>query len=413
MPLGALPGRSFGLPAVIALSVALTLSGCGSANFADVGASVGSAFSSPAKGTPLPVTMFIASTRRDDQRIADTVVDGGVHHSIEIVTLPPGHRPGVIETPAFGKRAPSQHFFVGSQRALSPSRFTDEIATHLSGRIGVNRDVLVYVHGFNTSLDEARFRLAQIVADARFGGVPVLFTWPSQANLFSYESDKEGATASRDALEQLLQDISNIPDLGRVHILAHSMGSWLAMEAMRENAIAGRPDLGGRLGDIMLAAPDIDLAVFRQQLARLGSSAHVSIFTSHDDKALSISSRIAGDRPRLGALNPSDPRERAVLESLGVRVYDVSRFSTDFIGHGAYADSAPVIQTIGAQLAEPRKEDMKPGAGADPAAVAAAPVPASTPAETPAATSAATAVTAMSGTAVVSSPLPDAPPVQH
>jgi alpha-beta hydrolase superfamily lysophospholipase len=57
-----------------------------------------------------------------------------------------------------------------------------------------------------------------------------------------------------------------------VHILAHSMGAWLAIEALRENAISGSPDLNGKLGDVMLAAPDIDLNVFRQQLARLDPS---------------------------------------------------------------------------------------------------------------------------------------------
>jgi len=189
--------------------------------------------------------------------------------------------------------------------------------------------------------------------------VPVLFTWPAESNLFSYVSAKERATASRDALEQLIWNLAQEPGVGRVHVLAHSMGTWLAMEALRENAIAGHPDLAGKLGDIMLAAPDIDLAVFREQMARLGEAAHVSIFISAGDRALSLSSRIAGDRPRVGALDPHNPRDRAELQKLGVKVYDLSAFSDGLIGHDAYADMPQVIRTIGAHLAEPRKEDAK------------------------------------------------------
>ena len=359
MRVGFSPRRSTArLLPLLTLLAALGLAGCGSTGFTDMASSMGTdMFSRQPKLAPLPVSIFVASTRRDDVRLGDVIADGGVHHSMITVSVPPNHQPGIIETPTFGKPSPSRHFALTGARALSTERFAEDIATHLSGRVGSNRDVLIYVHGFNTSLEEARFRLAQIVADGRFGGVPVLFTWPSQSNLLSYVSAKERATASRDPLGQLLRDVAATPGIGRVHILAHSMGGWLTMEALRENAIAGQGTLGGKLGEVMLAAPDIDLAVFRQQVARVGGGANISIFSSRDDKALSLSSRIAGDRTRLGAVNPQDPKDRAALEGLGVKVYDISSFSSGFIGHGAYADSADVIRRIGAQLAEPRKED--------------------------------------------------------
>ena len=154
-----------------------------------------------------------------------------------------------------------------------------------------------------------------------------------------------------------MRELAATPGVGRVHVLAHSMGSWLTMEALRENAIGGHADLDGKLGDVMLAAPDIDLALFKQQMSRLGSSIRVSVFVSRADRALSLSSRIAGDRQRVGSMDPSNARDGAELQKLGVRVYDLSSFSDGFIGHGAYADAPDVIRSIGAQLAEPRKED--------------------------------------------------------
>ena len=255
---------------------------------------------------------------------SDAAVANGARFSLQMIGVPPGHAPGKVERPAFGSEDPQKHFIARSRRGLDETAFFAELASHISGRIGSNRDVLLYVHGFNTSYDEARFRLAQIADDGRFGGVAVLYTWPAAGSLFDYGVAKESATIARDALSKLIHRLSELPDVGRVHILAHSMGAWLAMEALRENAISGSPDLNGKLGDVMLAAPDIDLKVFRQQLARLDPS-HVFVLVASNDRALSLSRTLAGDRQRLGALDPNNPSDRAALDELGVKAYDLSR----------------------------------------------------------------------------------------
>jgi esterase/lipase superfamily enzyme len=134
------------------------------------------------------------------------------------------------------------------------------------------------------------------------------------------------------------------------------MGAWLTMESLRGVAISGHPDLDGRLGEVMLANPDIDLNVFRQQLARVDPH-RVSIFVASNDRALSLSSRIAGARPRLGAMDPEKPEDKAELDRLGVAVHDISSFSTDFVGHGAFAEAPDVVRRIGAHLTAPRAGD--------------------------------------------------------
>jgi esterase/lipase superfamily enzyme len=268
----------------------------------------------------------------------------------------------------------------------------------VSGRIGVNRDILVFVHGFNTTFADARWRAGQIAADSRFGGVPILFTWPTRGELLGYASDKDSATASRDALAELLQDIAKTPGVGRVHVLAHSMGCWVTMEALREIAIGGDHDLGGHLGEIMLAAPDIDMDVFGKQMARV-QPAKVTVFATANDRALSLSSFIADTRPRVGAIDPSKPEDRQALEQLGAKVYDLSSFSDGFVGHAVYADAPDVIHAIGAQLTAPRAQDVDKvsvidARGDDPPSPApAAAVPAPTPAAS-ATTASASSVTA-------------------
>jgi esterase/lipase superfamily enzyme len=313
-------------------------------------------FASAPAQQPSSVAIFVASVRNGENGAANEMSPNGTHYSLQMISIPPDHKVGQVEQPSFGKPNPLQHFVVASRRDMDEQSFRNAIATHISGRIGSNRDVLLYVHGFNTSYNEARFRLAQIVQDGRFGGVPVLFTWPSSDNLLGYEAARETAAASRDGLATVLRDLSQLPDIGRIHILAHSLGTWLTMEALRERSIAGSPDLNGKLGLVMLAAPDIDLSVFREQLRHVDPK-HISVLVSSKDRALSLSSWLAGDGPRLGALNPHKPSDRAELRRLGVKVYDLSPDSNGFVGHGMYADVPAVVRSIGMQIGKARVQD--------------------------------------------------------
>ena len=377
----------------------LSLSGCET--------DLAGAFGGPAVAAPTarPVQVFVASTRKGEHGAASqTLSADGVHYALDILSIPPGHHAGSIEQPMFGAANARDHIVLAHERILEPDEFRSELASHVSGRIGVNRDVLVFVHGFNTPFDEARDRTAQIVADSRFGGVAVLFTWPTKHELFGYVSDKDNATASRDALQSLLQEISATPGVGKVHVLAHSMGGWLAMEALRQAAIAGERDLSGHLGEVMLASPDIDMDVFAGQMARL-RPANVTVFATANDRALSLSSALAQSRQRVGAINPSKPEDRERLEALGAKVYDLTSFSDGFIDHGAYADAPDVLHAIGAQMATPRPQEantmstidasgyIDPSAPATPVVV---PTPAATPGQ---------------AAAVVATPLPAGTPV--
>ena len=341
---------------LVGLALPVLLAGCLPVGAPDISGTVGNMFGSPPPDAPNSVAVFVASVRNGDTGAANEMSHDGTHYSLQMISIPPHHKIGEIEQPTFGAADPSQHFLAASARELDEASFRNELATHISGRIGSNRDVLLYVHGFNTSYDEARFRLAQIVQDGRFGGVPVLFSWPSSDNLLGYEAARESATASRDGLAIVLRDLSELPDVGRIHILAHSLGTWLTMEALRERAIAGNPDLKGKLGNVMLAAPDIDLSVFRAQIRNLDAS-HISVLISSKDRALSLSSWLAGDRPRLGALNPHRASDRTALDRLGVKVYDLSPQSTGLVGHGMYADAPEVVRAIGLQIGQARVQD--------------------------------------------------------
>jgi esterase/lipase superfamily enzyme len=146
---------------------------------------------------------------------------------------------------------------------------------------------------------------------------------------------------SRDALEDLLTAIAKTPSGGRIHIVAHSMGTLLTLETLRMLRASGGESAMDRIGAVVLAAPDIDIDLFARGLERLGPDAKkITIISSTNDRALAVSSRLAGGIIRAGAAD----RER--LESLGVRVADASEFGGGIINHDLFLTNKEVQQVI-------------------------------------------------------------------
>ena len=126
----------------------------------------------------------------------------------------------------------------------------------------------------------------------------MLFSWASGAKTTDYVYDKESASAARDQLEVTLRMLEQ-SGARRIDIVAHSMGTWVTMEALRQMAISGDRDLGGKLGDVVLASPDIDVDVFKSQMRRYGKPDKPFILLlSDDDRALRLSGLIAGSAAR-------------------------------------------------------------------------------------------------------------------
>lgn len=264
-------------------------------------------------------------------------------------TVPRSHKPGELELPDSGPGDPARHFTVTGVQRLDLAPIVADVRREILRRPASERDVLVFVHGFNTNFADAAYRFAQIVHDSGFKGVPVLFTWPSRGQVFAYPYDRESAYYSRDFLELNLRAIAR--DLGttRMDILAHSMGTLLTLEALRQASIRGDGSFGGKLRDVMLAAPDVDLDVFRTQMRQIKRP--VTVFVSADDRALDFSRRFAGDKTRLGAVSAKDTEIIAELEKLGASIIDLSEVSSgDSLNHVKFASSPKVVQLIGQRL---------------------------------------------------------------
>ncbi|ACK50519.1 protein of unknown function DUF900 hydrolase family protein [Methylocella silvestris BL2] len=214
-------------------------------------------------------------------------------------------------------------------------------------------EAMVFVHGFNQRYDDAVYRFAQILHDSGALGevAPVLFTWPSKGSVFSYGYDRESTNYSRDALESLLRFLAKDPKVKKISILAHSMGNWVTLEALRQMAIRdGR--VAPKIQLVLLAAPDVDVEVAEEQIASMGPDRpHVVLFTSEDDKALAASKEVWG-APRLGAINPDVEPYRTMLAKEKISVINLTTFpSHDEFNHGKFAEDPKVIELIGRGLA--------------------------------------------------------------
>jgi esterase/lipase superfamily enzyme len=210
---------------------------------------------------------------------------------------------------------------------------------------------LVFVHGFNNKYEDSVFRLAQIVHDSGMQATPILFTWPSRASLFGYEYDKESTNYSRTAFEQSLRVLAADPNVKDITILAHSMGTWLAMESLRQMGIRdGHVNL--KIHNVILASPDIDIQVFAKQYVEMGSpKPKFTIFVSQDDRALAASSLITGRVARLGGIDPTAEPYRTKLEQAGITAIDLTKVkSGDSMNHGKFAESPDIVQLIGQRL---------------------------------------------------------------
>ncbi len=329
--------------ATLLLLILLVVTGCASRPGPQVLAVV------PASATAIEqVTIQIATTRQRDTSNGSYSADRSATLNFErfTVSVPKGHTITEIEWPK-GAPDPEQSFAVTERTILpklefqAPSRRTDGLAR--------TRDVVIFVHGYNYSFEESLFRLAQLAVDGKLREIPVLFAWPSAASVAGYVADKDAVTYSRDDLVHVLTDVANDPKVGKITVFGHSMGAWLATEALRQLRLTGQDAVIDRLNGVVLAAPDIDIDVFRRQMEVIGPlDPPMTLLVSKDDRALMASSRIAGSRERIGTRDVNDPQVQALAGAHSIRLIDISEVSAlDGTNHNRFVGLVTVLPRLG------------------------------------------------------------------
>ncbi len=218
------------------------------------------------------------------------------------VSIPPGKVRKIGEV-SWPKRLPSNpltDFAVLKADALT----LDGAKSWLNATVKKNpdRSVIVFIHGFNNRFEDAVYRFAQIMQDSGIPNTPVLVTWPSRGSLLAY----------------------------------------------------GNGRLPAKFKNVMLADADVDVDVFRSQIADMGPDRpQFTLFVSRDDRALALSRRVWGDIPRIGSIDPEQSPYKEELAANKIAVIDLTKIKAgDRLHHSKFAQSPQIAQLIGARISQ-------------------------------------------------------------
>ena len=223
-----------------------------------------------------------------------------------------------------------------------------------------DKEVILFVHGYNNTFDNALIRLAQAWHFSGRRGVPLVYTWPAggSGGLSGYGYDRESGEFTVLHLKAVLRAVAMCPEVKGVHIIAHSRGTDVVATALRElnaevRGLVGRSFVAALLPEaaapeaipeetkasmreilkiktVVLAAPDLDLQVFGQRVVGeniLQITERLVVYFSPDDLAISFARWLMGSTRRLGSLSPDDftaAQRKALAKLPDVEMIDCS-----------------------------------------------------------------------------------------
>lgn len=276
--------------------------------------------------------------------------DTKIHYGSVTVSIPGSHKSGVLETTFMGfefLRNPKQHLYLKTVNETSRDQFFQMLNEQLvnPGSDELAQDAIVFIHGFNVAFEEAARRTAQIAFDIRFPGLPLFFSWPSDARLLGYMADREDAIWSVAYLEQFLGELLKHTNVKRFHLIAHSMGNQVLIGALHHIAMR-HPPTAPLFENIIFAAPDFDAELFEQQIASevLGLANNWTVYASNKDMALNFSTTV-NSAVRLGTPLTALAGMQ-VIDATGIEVspWNVPEF------HSYYATKNQVIKDVAATI---------------------------------------------------------------
>ena len=304
---------------------------------------------------PRSVQLLFATTRRPGGRSFSEERSDTVNFGQALVRIPEDHNTGNIELPNM-----IQHWFAGYEEKLDRSKYfiIDDVGVLRQDdwnnfvRNSGKDEALIFIHGYNTTFDEALYRAAQVIWDLKYNGIPVLFSWASWGGAIepvglarSYAYDRDSALIDGDAFLALIHTLKATLGIKKVSVIAHSMGNFMLLSALK--AEAQRPD-PARLGELVMAAPDVDRRLFAIDVKEVQKIvAGMTLYASSADRALLASKEAARNMPRAGDVPSYGP-----VELPGIDTIDVTALGDEMFGlnHDYFASKRSLIDDISGAL---------------------------------------------------------------
>ncbi|HZQ62466.1 MAG TPA: alpha/beta fold hydrolase [Casimicrobiaceae bacterium] len=313
------------------------------------------------------VRIFYVTDRKDTGnanpvlRFANERAAGGtISRGTCDVSIPRTHESGNLESPSWVRLEyrpdPNKHVVLLNVNSLTPDPFYTQLSERLAQ--SKDREVVVFIHGFNNSFEEAARKMAQLTWDLQFDGAPILYSWPSRNRLLAYTQDEDTVQWTAFHLRAFLEELAARTDAKKIHLIAHSMGNRALTSALQVIA-AKRQNAPRPLFDqVVLAAPDIGaqtMELLANEVRPIAS--RMTLYASDNDDALLLSKFVHGGT-RAGG------KDNFLLVAPGIDTIDASAVRTDFLGHAYFDNSVHIISDIRKMIstaASPEARSLIPG----------------------------------------------------
>ncbi|WP_419912483.1 alpha/beta hydrolase [Hoeflea sp.] len=288
-------------------------------------------------------TVFAATSRKasDDPALMFSAERSKALSYVQLdVGIPEAHKPGKVES-STKEPDPSKHFTLVNRRRIdNQAALRSNINQQLGTLPDGERELFVFVHGFNNSFPSGIFRQTQMLADFGANVVALNYSWPSASRPEGYVYDRDSAIFAQDGLVEVLR-LAVSTDADHVTVFAHSMGSLVTVQALRSLVISDGRETLNAIDTVVLAAPDVDIDVFDSVITDIGRDRpqEFAVLVSDNDRALQLSSKLRGGHPRVGQSETAE-----FLQERGIVVLDVSKL--DGGGHSTFAGSQALIDMV-------------------------------------------------------------------
>ena len=268
-------------------------------------------------------------------KFGSELADGVVYGKCT-VNFPVRHAPGELPTPSWWNSAdPEQYFLVEAVDRLTADQLGHELSEH---------DILLFVHGYSNTFEDAVLRAGQLQYDTEFPGNAVAFSWPADGSLSpdAYKADALNAEKSARPLADFLEMLTKSADASsppaKVHVIAHSMGNRVFLAALHDLVQRGVWKEGEKhLGQVVLAAPDVGAARFNNVVGyAIGAAQRLTYYYCRTDRALTVSQSI----------NYWEPVGLYPYFEIGLDTINADGVGTDFISHSYYGSSPRVLADL-------------------------------------------------------------------
>ena len=175
-----------------------------------------------------------------------------------------------------------------------------------------DKDILVYVHGANSSFYRATAQGSQFFHFTGHNSAVLTLSWPSAESLLKYDVDVENAQQTVPAFSRLIELLAFHTKARHINILAYSAGAQVTAPGLAylvdeyQHLTAEELKKTFRIGEVYFAAPDAALEAFIGQYMKFKNIVERTTININTQDTVLRFSAIQNGESRLGRLDETD-----------------------------------------------------------------------------------------------------------